>query len=97
MSAWRRISILCVFLSLLIGQTAFAQSIDSDGDGISDIDDNCPAIYNAYQEDLDMDEMGDVCEEHIRTGRFAFYLEGIDEDRPLRNLDGSQIQPLKVL
>jgi hypothetical protein len=35
---------------------------DSDGDGIIDILDNCPNIYNPGQQDSDGDGIGDVCD-----------------------------------
>ena len=35
---------------------------DSDGDGIGDIDDNCPSTPNPTQEDLDNDASGDLCD-----------------------------------
>ena len=35
---------------------------DSDGDGISDIDDNCPNVSNTDQNDSDSDGLGDVCD-----------------------------------
>ncbi len=35
---------------------------DSDGDGIADGADNCPAAPNADQADADSDEVGDVCD-----------------------------------
>jgi hypothetical protein len=36
--------------------------VDSDGDGIPDIYDNCPFIYNPDQLDSDMDGVGDACD-----------------------------------
>ncbi len=36
--------------------------IDSDGDGVVDIEDNCPALSNANQIDSDSDGQGDVCD-----------------------------------
>ena len=35
---------------------------DSDGDGIADVDDNCPSLPNADQTDNDSDGEGDVCD-----------------------------------
>ncbi len=35
---------------------------DGDGDGVFDLDDNCPLTYNPGQEDGDGDGVGDVCD-----------------------------------
>jgi len=35
---------------------------DSDGDGINDVDDNCPDIFNPDQTDNDSDHIGDICD-----------------------------------
>ncbi|WP_197041593.1 thrombospondin type 3 repeat-containing protein, partial [Chondromyces apiculatus] len=35
---------------------------DADGDGVQDAVDNCPAVYNPSQADLDGDGLGDVCD-----------------------------------
>ncbi len=35
--------------------------VDSDGDGPSDLDDNCPDVPNADQRDVDGDHFGDAC------------------------------------
>ena len=35
---------------------------DSDGDGIADLLDNCPAIANTNQADFDTDDVGDACD-----------------------------------
>ncbi|UCE17300.1 MAG: VCBS repeat-containing protein [Gemmatimonadota bacterium] len=37
-------------------------SVDDDEDGINDIDDNCPEVYNPEQEDGDADGVGDFCD-----------------------------------
>jgi len=40
----------------------FADSIDTDGDGISDYRDNCPNVPNADQADIDGDGIGNACD-----------------------------------
>ena len=35
---------------------------DSDGDGVCDAADNCPAVANPGQSDLDVDSIGDACD-----------------------------------
>ncbi|HEV8200248.1 MAG TPA: MopE-related protein [Candidatus Polarisedimenticolia bacterium] len=39
-----------------------ASSADSDGDGIINLNDNCPAVANAGQQDGDGDRVGDACD-----------------------------------
>jgi acetyltransferase-like isoleucine patch superfamily enzyme len=36
-------------------------SFDADGDGIPDSSDNCPTVYNPFQEDTNGDGYGDAC------------------------------------
>jgi parallel beta-helix repeat protein len=36
--------------------------LDSDGDGVADVSDNCPADYNPDQKDSDGDGIGDACD-----------------------------------
>jgi hypothetical protein len=38
------------------------QTLDSDGDGVPDNNDNCPATPNGSQADTDLDGVGDVCD-----------------------------------
>ncbi|WP_299116060.1 thrombospondin type 3 repeat-containing protein [uncultured Winogradskyella sp.] len=38
---------------------------DADGDGIPDDTDNCPAIVNTDQSDIDGDNLGDLCDDDI--------------------------------
>ena len=62
-------------------------SIDSDGDGINVIDDNCPAVANPLQTDTDRDGEGDACDadddndgvsddQELSTGRNPLVNEG---------------------
>ena len=37
-------------------------AIDSDGDGLPDVDDNCPSVPNPSQTDADGDHRGDACD-----------------------------------
>lgn len=39
-----------------------ASGPDPDGDGIADICDNCPSVYNPDQQDTDKDGIGDACD-----------------------------------
>ncbi|WNG61726.1 DUF11 domain-containing protein [Archangium gephyra] len=39
-----------------------AAALDSDADGVSNVDDNCIVVANPAQEDQDSDGVGDVCE-----------------------------------
>jgi hypothetical protein len=36
---------------------------DGDGDGVVDVDDNCPLVANANQANHDLDSLGDVCDQ----------------------------------
>jgi len=42
--------------------TSVTSAVDSDGDGVTDGLDNCPATFNADQHDLDGDGVGDACD-----------------------------------
>ena len=39
-----------------------AKSSDSDGDGLSNYDDNCGSVVNPEQKDADQDGVGDLCD-----------------------------------
>jgi Thrombospondin type 3 repeat len=49
--------------ALLVLQRAVGGAcVDSDGDGVCDSDDNCPAVANANQADTDGDGVGNACD-----------------------------------
>jgi hypothetical protein len=55
---------------------------DSDGDGIPDIDDNCPDVPNPGQEDADWDRIGDLtdnCPEHFNPDQADSDGDGIGD------------------
>ena len=43
----------------------WAIQADSDGDGVGNVDDNCPSIPNTDQSDIDNDYIGDVCDDDM--------------------------------
>jgi hypothetical protein len=45
------------------GFTVVPPVVDSDGDGVPETSDNCPAVANAGQADADADRVGDACEQ----------------------------------
>jgi hypothetical protein len=45
-----------------IGDACEAAALDSDGDGVPDVDDNCRSVKNANQTDTDGDRVGDACD-----------------------------------
>jgi hypothetical protein len=47
----------------MTGQNFEATAIDTDGDGVPDITDNCPTVSNPDQADSDGDGVGDVCDQ----------------------------------
>jgi len=44
---------------------------DSDGDGVADDEDNCPAVANEDQADLDEDDLGDACDDNTYAPALA--------------------------
>ena len=63
-----RIAVLFAALGTMSGTIDVASAgqvrgpIDSDGDGISDMSDNCPHVANPSQSDCDGDGSGDACD-----------------------------------
>ena len=74
-----------------LGTDAF-EIADQDEDGISDTDDNCPAVPNRDQVDGDRDGVGDVCDGEPDRGNFRlggqmllFGGDGVDQFNSLRS------------
>jgi len=52
--------------------TKIGEGDDFDNDWMSDIDDNCPFVYNPDQEDTDGDLLGDICDECTDVDNVGF-------------------------
>ncbi|MBU1412445.1 thrombospondin type 3 repeat-containing protein, partial [Myxococcota bacterium] len=55
----------------------YQPGIDTDGDGVSDLEDNCPENQNPEQYDYDGDEIGDACDEDDDNDGIA---DGLDRE-----------------
>jgi rhodanese-related sulfurtransferase len=77
MSAWEWDTLICV---------------DTDGDGITDDQDNCPAVSNPDQRDTDQDGFGDACGEKNLCPAEAVYGEDSEEVQLLREFRDSVVQ-----
>ncbi|MEE2758527.1 MAG: thrombospondin type 3 repeat-containing protein [Candidatus Thermoplasmatota archaeon] len=67
----------------------WAIQADSDGDGVGNVDDNCPSTPNADQSDIDVDNIGDVCDDDLDgDGKFNEY---DDCDGPETNWDTTDV------
>jgi len=75
---------------------------DIDGDGIADTNDNCPAIPNPDQANLDNDEFGNVCDlDDDGDGlpdsyELANGLDPLDDSDQLGDLDGDGFNNLQI-
>jgi len=57
-------TLLAATMALLLwGMPAMGGPLpDSDGDGVSDVNDNCSDVFNEFQDDTDGDDCGNLCD-----------------------------------
>jgi hypothetical protein len=70
-----RLTVFAATLAFLLwGTPAFAGTApDSDGDGITDVIDNCSDDVNTAQDDTDLDDCGNICDmDYSGTGTADF-------------------------
>ena len=77
----RTILLLILFLMTFTGEV---RSVDFDGDGIPDSNDNCPQNYNPGQTDIDIDGIGDICDS-------CPFSSGTDQTNSEENVNGNYI------
>lgn len=58
-------------ISAIAGLSSVTIIVDSDADDIADADDNCPAVPNTDQANLDGDAFGDLCDDDIDGDGFT--------------------------
>lgn len=59
-----------MMLALILMKTYLIFAQDMDSDGIKDLEDNCPEIWNPYQKDYDQDGIGDLCDSSTKIISF---------------------------
>jgi hypothetical protein len=71
----------------------FLSPIDSDGDGLTQLFDNCPLVGNAGQQDTDLDRIGDACDgDYDGDGQ-----SDPDDCAPHRSIDGTPPEVLNLM
>ncbi|MBI3253325.1 MAG: thrombospondin type 3 repeat-containing protein [Nitrosopumilales archaeon] len=69
---------MVLVISILSIQFTFFE--DADGDGISDIQDNCQAIPNPLQSDFDLDKVGNACDSDDDNDGIVDSVDAFDEN-----------------
>ena len=80
---------------VLTGKLAKLSTLtDSDGDGVPDTRDNCPAIYNPDQADMDHDGIGNACDDDVDGDGIPNDLDSDDDnDGVADNQDAFPLDP----
>lgn len=83
--------------TVFVGTDFTPASDDTDGDGVSDEDDNCTLVPNADQRDTDNDNFGNVCDGDLDNSGFvnsidfSLFKQRLFSNDPDADLDGNGI------
>ena len=91
---WLRLAALCLLSGALVN---LAHAQDFDGDGVSDLQDNCVVAVNSSQQDSDQDQIGNRCDTDLNNDGVTNLLDVLlfqklmPTNEPVADFDGNGV------